>query len=47
MITFYSSQANIVNLITVLDDPVLYYKYHKSGNFCCKNIFVVDGSYKK
>ena len=20
--------------------------YHKSGNICCKNIFVVDGSYK-
>ena len=21
--------------------------YHKSGRFRCKNIFVVDGSYKK
>ena len=24
----------------------MYAEYHKSGNFRCKNIFVVNGSYK-
>ena len=34
--------------IALLDNMYMYMysTYRKSGNFCCKNIFVVDGSYE-
>ena len=34
--------ALITGIITILD----YFIYRKSGNFCCKNIFVVNGGYE-
>ena len=32
--------------IALLDNMYMYSTYRKSGNFRCKNIFVVDGGYE-
>ena len=37
----YSSQS-----VVYLSVAMLAATYHKSENFCCKNIFIVDGSYE-